>query len=323
MQSKLKVKMLGAKFFITVLISQCLLLSIVPGAYAADTQPNPSIHTMRPFGIPAEFKADVDLVAKRIDQWYPVLGPRLGAHLTNPNIVLLLADERGLADNNFYAWSNEDVAAIAKFNDFAREAGFRISIGPTYKIGDREAGAWLENLAGYERLSNLTHLPGIPKYKAATGWVGLDKWKAEAVEVVKNGTKEGGAYYRFRGTNPSNLPRADDYFPTARSEDSYSAILHGIAYAYPDSAILPPADTTKWVGTKIPYADYHRASQPNYDYSGDADLKSVNENIYRWGTILGEYYHCPQYQKLAMDPEFQKARIAADTRDNRDKAQAQ
>jgi hypothetical protein len=41
-------------------------------------------------------------------------------------------------------------------------------------------------------------------------------------------------------------------------------------------------------------------------------LKAVNESVYRWSLLLGEYYHSPQYAKLAATLEFKKGRHLAD-----------
>ncbi|MGD9684479.1 MAG: hypothetical protein AB7W16_25225 [Candidatus Obscuribacterales bacterium] len=287
-------------------LCQVLLVSIVVAApVSAKEAPIPETRRkIPPHGIPPEVKAEVSKVQERVERWYPLLGHKLGVHLANPNIVLLLADERGLADLNFYNWTQADVDAIARFNKAAEADGIRISYLKTAREGDAEVDGWLENLHGYQRVSNSTKLAGIPPFQAATGWQGLDEWKARAVEGV--------ARVYTQEIDKSIQPAADWYFPTARAEAISTAILRGLAYGYPDTAIYSPDAKAKYAFTIIPYGDFHRASEPNFSYAGDCDLKAVNKIVNRWGTVLAEYYHSPEYLKLAEKDDFKTARLIAD-----------
>lgn len=279
---------------------------------SAHSQDNQIVNTKRkipPHGIPADVTSAVERVSTRVAKWYPLLGSKLGVHLTNPNIVLLLADERGLADLNFYDWSKEDIKRIEDFNNEAMKDGVRISYDPKAKLGG-EADGFFESLRGFERVSKTTKLKGIPPFEASEGWEGLTKWKNSAVEQLNKCAKEG--IYKEEIDKSIN-PGPDPYFPTAQNNSTTTAILRGLAYAYPDTAIyLPDAAGDTWTFTVIPYGDFHRASEPNFSYSTRSDMRAVNKLVARWGTILGEFYHSDEYEKLAAQKEFLTARTIAD-----------
>ncbi|MBS1990075.1 MAG: hypothetical protein JSS83_06125 [Cyanobacteria bacterium SZAS LIN-3] len=278
-------------------------------AQQAQAQEIKTRRAMTGIGIPAELKSSVALADHRLSEWYPILGPKLGVHLTNPNIVLLLENERGLADLNFYNWSESDVKAISRFNEVAFKDGIRISYSKSAKIGDAEVDGWFENLTGYDRVSHNTKLPGIIPYEASTGWKGLASWKEKVVEAVVDCSKSGTYTTEI---DKSIVPRADDYFPTAEGAAVTTAVLRGLAYGYPDSAVYLPGAKGKAVFTVIPYAEFHRASAPNFSYASDANLDDINKKVARWAMLLGEFYHSQDYLKLAKDDKFKKARIIAD-----------
>jgi hypothetical protein len=239
---------------------------------------------------------------------YPLLPPNRGVYLSNPNVILLLADERGLADVVFRNWSESDAQAISKFNKAASKYGFRIS----YKQDEAKAGngaevdGWVENLAGYEWVSENTKVPGILKYKASTGWQGLDAWKAKTLKELEACAVKGD-YPKSYVTSKSD--QIESWFNSA---SNMTAILNGVAFGYPDTAVMPSKSKGHYITSKIAYSDFYLGNEPNYLYYDDADFKDINAHAKRLGTLLGEYYHCQEHVKLANNPGFATARDVAD-----------
>jgi len=260
-------------------------------------------------GVPDDINAKVKVAGEKVDGLYETLGPKFGVYLTNANVILLLANERALADVVLRGWHSDDMKSVEKFNKVAEQHGIRLTVSPTdlgKPDGDNVAvDAWFESLNGYEFVSHHTTVPGVLKFRASEGWDGLEAWKKSTIAELDKCAEKG----VFPPTYKAQTDKPEQWYG---SKSSTTAILNGVAFGYPDTAVMPKESGT-WVNTDIAYADFHLGNEPNFGYLREtADLKAVGKHTKRWGTLLGEYYHSPQYLRLMHNADFKRARDTAD-----------
>lgn len=270
-----------------------------------EAEPGPT-----PLDIPKENTADqlaperlgepsVDRAAERIDAWYGQLEPRLGVHLTDPNVVLTLADARGQTE--FYVTEIEpgDAEAFGRLNEQTQAEGIRFQTSEyVSRTTDQPAlMVNVESLAGYQAASQATHLPGVPRFNSEAGWDGVEAWQNEALASIQAAADHG------------------EYPPQIHEEDKTAHVLIGIMKGYPDEAILamvtdrPLRDGEEPFArrTNVSHADFYDGAQPNYRYN-IADEEVIVRHTNAWGKLLTDYYASDQHQRLAADPQFRAAR---------------
>ncbi|MDB5178943.1 MAG: hypothetical protein JWN01_886 [Patescibacteria group bacterium] len=237
--------------------------------------------------------------AERIQAWYSRLEPRLGAYLVDPNVVLTLADARGQTEVYIRGGTAEDVAPIERLSEFTEPRGVRFQAKMIEGKGGRPVLMMnVESLAGYERTTQNTQVPGVARFDARTGWGGVDDWWEDAWRVAK-ATKPG--TYFSGDTDPIHAP-------------------YGVVKGYPDEAVVAvmnerrpgPDEEPKLLNTtNVPYSDHYPSAQPNYSYDSK-DEAVVARHVAGWGKILEQYYFSDAHRALAADPEFAAARRVAD-----------
>lgn len=227
--------------------------------------------------------------ANQIQQLYPLIEPRLGVRLTDPNVVLTLGGARGHAEVVIYRPKPGDIQAFEALNSIAQPSGirFKASAGTSAR-GEPCLNVDLDNLQGYELVSSQTKLPGVPRFYAKDGWEGLRKW----YEATGKGLKQ--------AQNNGLLPRSD--------LSSDSDILTGLGYGYPDEALLGVIRVGYHAAdTSVPFANYYDGSTPGYAYD-PKDIAAVTKHSSYWGEILRSYFTSSQHRAMESDPIFAQHR---------------
>jgi hypothetical protein len=224
------------------------------------------------------------LAAARVEKWYPELPPRLGARLTDSNVVLTLAGARGQTEFPIWRPMAEDAKAFARLNAVSTPEGIRWStrLGNQPVTGERVLSVNLENPAGYEMTTSITKLPGVPRFVQSEG-VPVHQWYRELSKGIEAAKQQG-------------------FYP---EQTNLQMVRVGILKGYPDEAIFAAATGPfdKLVSTHIPYADYYTAAQPNYHFDVK-DLAAVDAHAKQWGSLLHDFYDSPQHGALRSDPGF-------------------
>jgi hypothetical protein len=247
-----------------------------------------------------EREPSAERAAQRIDAWYRLLGPRLGAYLTDPNIVLTLADARPQTELFIEDPEPTDTEAFARLNEHATGQGIRFHLSPNSNRPTQLIG--VESLAGLQHATAATKFPGIPKFDPASGWAGFDAWNDEAQTSVQAAAR--------RGEYPAEIDPNDQV--------QLHTIQEGIRKGYPDEAILFVARTLREPNplpnarkTQVPYADYYQNARPNYSYDVN-DETVITRHTAKWGHLLEQYYHSDTHRRLEADDDFRRARTWAD-----------
>ena len=261
------------------------------------TKANATIQTMKPHLSP-------ELAADRITAWYGRLEPRLGIYLTDPNVVLTLADARAQTETYVADMQPSDIPALTELSKQTELEGirFQTEIYDSRTTGRPALMVNIESLAGCQNVSQATHLPGIPRFDAATGWTGADAWKQAALAGIQAAADRGA------------------YPPQIHENHNVRHVLSGVMRAYPDVAVLamitdhPLADheAPYMRHTHVPYSDFYDCAQPNYMYD-QKDEALVREHVVEWGKLLKAYYTSPAHQRLAAEPTFRACRGPAHT----------
>jgi hypothetical protein len=233
---------------------------------------------------------------ERVGDWYGLLEPRLAMYLTDPNVVLTLADARGQTE--FFVRNAQplDPKAFERLNSVTEPHGVRFR--PTGFMSDVTGTPGLsvdvESLAGLQKSTAASNLKGIRKFNANEGFAGMDRWKGETANALLELQNSG-------------------YYP-ASAEVTHLRI--GVAKGYPDEAILAlniPAvapDPPFLLSTEIPYSDHYLCAEPNYQYSAkDYNRIQLHSNV--WGEVLRKYYESDWHRTLAADRLFNELRQEA------------
>jgi len=265
-----------------------------------------SEHEDNPKGEPqADVEPSAEKAGERIEAWYQLLDPHLGVHLTDPNVVLTLADARGQTEF-FVGYPDNaeppqsDVAAFELLNSVTSSKGIRFRPEAIYNPHNQTHSLMVgvESLAGYRRSISRTHLPGIPPADRIVDWGSLDKWIEQAPANVSS---ELAAYRELVGDDQDELS----------PQHLISWGLVGVIKGYPDEAIIAGmrsavmGEDTEL--TRVPYGDHYRCAQPNFRFDPD-HRDQVDATVQLWGDLLGQYYHSGTHHRLEGDSEFTVAR---------------
>ena len=268
-----------------------------------ETEPiNPTDHHF-PESLTPELTPEpsAERAAERIETWYSHLEPRLAKYLTDPNVVLTLADARGQTESYITEPHPEDEAAFEKLNELTAPDGIRFEVIPSTSQTTKNPALMLniESLKGYEYVTHQTKLPGIPKFDAAQGWDRIQPWQKEALAGVNSAAERG------------------EYPPEIQIDDTAKHTVIGVMKGYPDLAITSMIkDRAQYTGeprnrrfTQVPYSDYYPGPQPNYGYD-PKDEAEILPHVNAWGKLLEDYYTSPTHTKLEQDPDFIQAHRA-------------
>ncbi|MDR3646280.1 MAG: hypothetical protein P4L22_01925 [Candidatus Babeliales bacterium] len=236
--------------------------------------------------------------ANYIQTIYNELGPRIGSHLVEPNVVITLAGLRGYANFLMHDLTQEEENRINEFNIKHKNSGLLFTI-----IDDKEdeiVDILITNLKGYEYTSKISKLPFVVNYDASSGFQGKDKWSKKIKENIKN------------------------YFNDTKEYDQHpESHLHlGLMLGYPDQALLDMYNNIKaglfgnnraFIYSKIPYSDYYDCPQPNFSYFKESIKDETIVNVEKsWGKLLEEFYTSTWHKALSKDPIFIKIRQSED-----------
>jgi hypothetical protein len=245
-----------------------------------------------------EIEPSAERASERIEAWYRELGPRLGAYLANPNVVLTLADARGFTEFATNDLEDSDEEAFARLNVLTQPQGIYFEPHIVSDADTPYVHVEVISLPGLEYATNQTMLPGVPRFHASEGRQGFAQWNSSTQAAV------GAA--RMQGSYPSE---------TDSISSKSIVVASGIARGYPDEAIMSALTESASAGlsvkTHVPYSDYYECEQPNYSYDSK-DEAVISRHVAAWGHILERYYRSSVHQSLEEDEEFRRAREAAD-----------
>jgi hypothetical protein len=231
---------------------------------------------------------------------YNELGPRIGCHLVEPNVVITLAGLRGNGNFLMHDLTANEKSKIEGLNKKVEPVGIKFFI--SYDLENEIADIMIINLKGLEYSSKKSKLPFIKPFNAATGFIGYRKWSDTVTDNAKK------------------------YFNITNDEQE-GALMHlmvGLSLGYPDQALLDMYNTVNQEGlkgasagqssfiySKISYSDYYDNPQPNFGYLPEhEDEESIVRVKKAWGALLGEFYNTTWAKSLAQDPQFAAMRSA-------------
>lgn len=228
-------------------------------------------------------------VSLMVEKVYDKLSPDLARCLVQSNVVLAMAGFKPRSDFFIDINSPEDTTRLAaeveKFNKFLNNPQIRFRVqGKPFEIPEGKRLTQMlgvDSLLGWERMTRITKIPGVPVFDRQLGWNGFEKWHGNFIKGIEQAEKAG------------KIP-ADNDVP--------SGLMHG----YPDQAILDFGD---WYYTgrhkelkesNIPYTGIYSEAEPNYDfYPEHANDPAIKENIKKAGVILKEFYESKWHKQVA------------------------
>ena len=230
-----------------------------------------------------------------VSSLYNELGPRIGSHLVESNVVITLAGVRGETEFSMHNVSSSEKAKIEKINKKTNPLGIYFSC-----IEDKKADIdtfTILNLHGIDRSSKLSKLPFVEPFAASSGMDGLRNW----FKVVRAQAKE-----YFVKKNQLN-------------EENLTHLMVGVGLGYPDQALLDGyyTHTGQWRPTlsctQIPCADYYKCPEPNFlylpEHGSEESIAQINTS---WGKVLEEFYNSLWHRSIAKDSTFLKTRALED-----------
>lgn len=233
--------------------------------------------------------------AQLISKLYKELGPRIGSHLVEPNVVITFAGLRGSGNFLMLNLTNTEMNNIEKLNQKINKLGIRflVYIDVEHKITD----ITIHNLKGIEYLSKVSKLPFVKPFDWTRGFDGASLW----LNDVRN--------------------KAEKYF-NIKTEDNLSieALNHliiGLLLGYPDQALLDLYNVNirknldVLVPSEIPYANYYDNPQPNFSHLPEhKNEESIVKIKKSWGHLLKDFYTSSWHKSIAKDPYFRQVRKA-------------
>ncbi len=235
-------------------------------------------------------------VAALVEPLFEKVDINTGCHLVDSNVVLTLAGLKPQteffidADNTTEEAIKEEIEAL---NSFAGDKGIQFfTVGKIHKNPHNPKRApfqmvSVENLAGYERISKTTTIPGIAPFDKSVGWDGFPQWWSGVVE---------GARRYCQG-----------------DEVIMEELLTGFQKGYPEQAALDFGDylktgkVKKLVESHIPHTGIYNEAEPNYDfYPEHANDPNIIVNIEQSGKILEDFYKSGWHTSVEEKLSFHK-----------------
>ncbi|MBA3752349.1 hypothetical protein H0X06_06195 [Candidatus Dependentiae bacterium] len=231
---------------------------------------------------------------------YKELGPRIGVHLVDPNVVIALAGLRGGGSITLHGLTDEEKLKLKKVNENFQKFGIKFVVHEDVK--DEIAVISVLNLKGFEYASRLSKFPFMKPFDSSTGFEGLEGWQNEMYSEVKK-------YFKDK-----------KYTKKRPLGDTLGHFFGGLMLGYPDQALLDfLADYTtnssrsKLSYHSIPYSDYYENAQPNFGYFREHENEeSIVRTRKSWGNLLKRFYTSSLYKSLAKDPMFIQTRDSED-----------
>lgn len=242
--------------------------------------------------------------SKRIFEIYNALGPEVGCHFVDPNVVLAIAGLKGLADAHWVMLNKERSERIKKLNDQMSLHGLKISYRKNLGDGFTLESMSIYSLKGLERKTNTTKIPGVIPFDSRSGWEGFNKWDSEISKSLELAQK--------REEIPAEVR---------------VGVLESIILGYPDQAIWDFEECLRTrrkedMETGLAQADILSVSSYAQKYQGaipeflfypeHANDPEIISYIKEAREVLKEFYDSPWHQELARDPVFLKAREETD-----------
>jgi hypothetical protein len=234
-------------------------------------------------------QAMADRASDRIGKWYGLIEPRLAIHLTDPNVVLTLADARGQTEFFVETPKPGDLEALERLNAVTESDDVHFKAAPIEDCqGNPTLIVSVVSFRGLENTTRASNLPGVSKYNAAEGLHGYYRFGTDSIDGVRIAQQNG--LYGTQQVDPVH-------------------VVVGVNKGYPDEAILSLMRTPReeLLATNIPYADCYDCAQPNYMYDLRA-ADSVDGHAQTWGEILRSFYQSGQHRNIATQDQFIEAR---------------
>lgn len=240
-------------------------------------------------------------VAKLYEGIWEQLPPMLRGHLVDSNVALTVGGLKPMTEFFPAVPEDSDVQnlrlGVDRLNKMLEQQGVGVRFfivgepfSPRNNLGlPRSQMVGVESLAGYERISRQSRMPGIEPFNQSGGFAALEKWRGNFYWNLKKAQEEG------------QLPKELDL-------DNISA---GIQRGYPDIAII---DFSQYIseGRKrpiaemhIPYTGTYEEAEPNYTvFPEHADHPDVLANARELGALLQGFYESDFHQKVSQEPEI-------------------
>ena len=211
--------------------------------------------------------------AQLVSKLYNELGPRIGVHLVEPNAVLTIAGLRGNGNFLMHDLTADEKRALANINATNKEhgIGFLVHDDPEDGVADIN----ISNLKGLEYSSKISKFPFITHFDSSTGYEGQANW----VRDIRNKAEK---YFKDKGYITKEGPLGDplDHF------------MVGLNLGYPDQALvdhyrtLSTREETPLASSNIPYGDYYKNPQPNFEYLPNMKMKNLSLQLPKHGVIF-------------------------------------
>lgn len=234
---------------------------------------------------------------ERAQKLYEKLGPRLGAYLVQPNVVLTLAGARGQTEFFIDNPTQKDVEQLKKLRE--ETAGGDVIFTPSEVRKDRRTpflGVSVDVRDGYISAFRNSHLANLPPPPSDADWRSLVKWHQDAQASLLEKQK--------RGEIPANM--------------ELDHVLIGIEKGYPDVAVMSAMSVyaiedkeqrekaeEKLLLTDIPHSREYSCAEPNFDYGEEyKNHPDIMKTEKEWGEILSKFYDSEWHKNLAQNSDF-------------------
>ena len=266
--------------------------------------PGSSVADRRQVPLPALLAGDT--VAEFVAPLYPRIGPELGAHLTDSNVVLTVAGLKG--DTEFFVEnisSRDDASRIQgaaeEANRYFRERDVPLSlhvVGEPFQpqVGRSCLMVGMDNHLGIELATKFSRFVGLPIYDKTTGETGLREWHQAFVVWSRE--------------------IASRYTTDTRTQmEIESNLLSGVVKGYPDIAVigftklLLSGRKLELHDTRIIGTGTYKEAQPNFGYLPEnVSDPALRHTIELSGIILSEFYASNWHRAIAQNEEFMRHR---------------
>lgn len=133
---------------------------------------------LEPLPIPEPLSGEE--TAEIVSQIYETVSPKVISRFVEANIVLTLEGARGQTEFFIDYPTEEDKHQLNQISTLLESRGIRTKhSNKTFKspsTGIETLMISLDSLRGYERVSKISHVPGVIPFEAAGGWEGESMW---------------------------------------------------------------------------------------------------------------------------------------------------
>ncbi|MCH7640847.1 hypothetical protein IID22_01440 [Patescibacteria group bacterium] len=241
-------------------------------------------------------------VASITEDLYQRVPPIVGAHLVESNIVINIAGLKGYTEFIVRIPTEDNLEvideAVIRLNQGSEKERLRFSaVGDVFELPGRKKqkalSIGMQNLSGFELVSQKSQLPGVYPFNRFNGFDGLRSWKIATAKAIQKSQEEG------------LIPKQFDS----------SHMQVGLYLGYPDTALLDFAD---WLANNrerqlqrsdIPFTGIYQEAEHNfYFYPEHSQDPTILESIRNASEILREFYESDWHQEVSQDPSFTNER---------------